>query len=159
MTARRFNQNHAAAGSAAGGEFTSAGGSGSARGKKPDAHQQHMAHEAYVASHPDTPGARADRKAALLDAARADRAKIATLEKQLAGLRQQEAKAAKTARHAKAVAASAHAGPKQKRSLAHAAAATTRKHATVKSRISALQSQIGALQDKVKAEEAQAAKL
>jgi hypothetical protein len=169
--ATRFNQNHAAAGSANGGQFASASGSGAGKGKSvkagpkaasssgPDAHQQHEAHLAYLANHPDTPGARADRKAALLEAAKADRAKIDALEKQLKGLQQQEAKAVTAARHAKAAAASAHAGPRQKRTLAHAAASTSRRHASVKSRISALQDQIGALRDKVKAEEAQAAKL
>lgn len=178
--ARRFNTNHAPAGSAAGGQFTTGGSGSSSSGNgghpapaksggkgaaahpaaRPlTAHQKHEAHLKYLASHPDTPGARAQQKAALLEQAKADRAKAATLERQLKGLNQQEAKAAQTAKHAKAAAANAKAGPRQKRTLAHAAAAGHKKHATLKAQISSLQDRIAGLLDKAKTLEAQAAKL
>jgi len=158
--AARFNPNHGAPGSGHGGQFTSAGSGGSGgKGAKTDAHQAHAAHEQYLANHPDTPGARTQRKAALLEQAKADRAKAKVLEKQLKGLDQQEAKAAQAAKHAKAAAANAKAGPRQKRNLAHAAASRHKGHATLKSRISGLRDQIAGLLDKAKALEAQAAKL
>jgi len=173
MTASRFNPNHAAAGSANGGQFTSSSGSGSgskakagkAAAKKAAAHQAHVAHEAhlahekYLASHPSTPAARAQQKAQLLDAAKADRAKVTVLEKQLKGLQDQEKKAAATAKHTKAAAANAKAGPKQKRTLAHAATVASKKHATVRQQISTLQQQIKDLNVKAAALESQAAKL
>ena len=168
MTIARFNPNHAAAGSATGGQFASAGGSGSggskgAGGGKPTAHQAHVAHVAhlqYLANHPGTPGTRAQQKAALLEQAKGDREKAATLEKQLKGLEAQQAKAAQAAKHAHAAAANAKAGPvKHRRAAAHKATVTRKRHASLKSRISGLHDQIGALLDKAKGLEAQAAKL
>ena len=168
-TVGRFNPNHAAPGGATGGQFTSggsggSGGSGSkgATGAKPSAHQQHVAHEQhlkYLANHPGTPDARAHQKAALLEAAKADRAKAAQLGKQLKGLEQQQAKAAQAARHAKAVVAAAKGGAVQRRTAAHKAAVTHKKHASLKQQISGLETQISDLNDKAHALEAQAAKL
>lgn len=168
MTVTRFNPNHAAPGSATGGQFTSGGSGGGSKAKapadggKPTAHQQHVAHvahEKYLANHPDTPGAKAERKKALLAQARADREKAAQLEKQLKGLRQQQAKAAAAAKHTKAVVANAKGGAVQRRTAAHKAAAAHRKHASLKQQVATLEDQIGELNDKAKALETEAAKL
>jgi hypothetical protein len=133
---------------------------------KPTAHQQHVAHVREMASHPNSPAAKAERKAALLKQAKADRAKAAVLGKQLHGLRQQQAKAVAAAKHTAAAAASAKAGPNAAKSLAHAAApkkATTAKAApkklTLKQQVAAVQTQIGNLLAQARTAEAQAAKL
>lgn len=181
--AQRFNPNHAPAGSAAGGQFAPAGGSGSsgkgsgsgktaprAAAKPVTAHQKHEAHLAHmrnVAAHPQSaaPADRARAKAALLAQAKADRLKIAALQAQLKGLHAQEAKAAAAAKHAAAKAASAKAGPNAKKTLAHAAAAKKAAakapagKATLKQQIAGVENQISALTAQVKSDEAQAAKL
>jgi len=159
--ATRFNKAHAPAGSPTGGQFASAGGSGSG-----SASATHKAHVAHVATHPGAGGAstaesaRAARKKALLGQAHADRVKAAALGKQLRQLKAQQASAAKTAAHAKAVAAAAKGGAVQH----HTAAQNARKkaashHASLKSRIATLTDQISELNGKAKALEAQAARL
>lgn len=177
----RFNPNHAPAGSATGGQFAASGSSGSGSGKsggghaakgggvktaphasaKPvDAHQKHLAH---LASHPNSPQARAARKQSLLEQARADREKIAQLRAQLKGLKSQEAKAAANAKHTAAAAAKAKAGPNAGKSLAHAAHArhtsAAKKHVTLKQQVAAVENRIAVLQEQVKADTAEAAKL
>ena len=171
--AQRFNQNHAPAGSPAGGQFTtSGGGSGSSKGgsggggKKPTAHQQHAAHMQHLAGHPNSAQSRAARKAALLAQAKADRAKIAQLNVQLKGLKAQEAKAVAQAKANAAKAKSAKSGPNQSKSFAHAAAAkkpssgaAPKHHLTLKQQIAAVEQQIATLTAQAKADEAAAAKL
>ena len=169
---RRFNPNHGAPGGATGGQFVSAGGSGGGGAKakapaggKPTAHQQHVAHVQHITTHPGAAagsagGAKAARKKALLSQAHADRVKAALLGKQLKGLQAQQAKAAQAAKHAHAVVAAAKGGAVQHHTAAqNAAKKATAHHASVKQQIVGLQDQIGALNDKAKALEAQAAKL
>lgn len=178
--AQRFNPNHASAGSATGGQFTSGGSGSSAKGSggsgkgsgakaaaKPlTAHQKHALHEQHLASHPNSPAAKAARKAALLDQAKADRKKAAALGVQLKGLEAQEAKAVAAAKHTAAAAASAKAGPNAKKSLATAAApkkAAAKKAApkkvTLKAQIAGVRAQIGTLLGQARTAEAQAAAL
>jgi hypothetical protein len=85
--ARRFNQNHAPAGSATGGQFTTAGSGGggskaAAAHKAHVAHVQHVQHVAHVQHQAAqaASGARAQRKAALLRQAHADRVRAAQLQ-------------------------------------------------------------------------------
>jgi hypothetical protein len=167
--ARRFNPNHAAAGSAAGGQFASAGGGSGAKGgagKTPAHHVAQAAHEKHVAAVAAGAPGRAARRKQLLGRAHADREKAAVLEKELHGLRAQEAKAVKAAAHAKAAAqhaaAQAAMTPAQKAAAARKHAAHrkhARHHASLKARISGLHEQIGALLKQAKTLESEAAKL
>ena len=164
-SAQRFNHNHGAAGSGHGGQFVSAGGGGSGAAKtaKPkltahQAHVAHVAHERHIASHPGD-GNRAQAKRLLLEKAQADRAQAKKLQIELHGLEQQEKAAQIAAKKSAAAAKPGHAAHVAAAKKAAAHRKTAAHHASLKQRISALQTQISGLLSAAKALDAQAAAL
>lgn len=152
-TAQRFNQNHAPAGSATGGQFTTSGGGGGGASKTSSSKN----------------AGNAARKARLRAQAKADRAKAAQLQQTLNGLlKKQKAAQAHSAAAAKAAkakaAAAGHINPHAKKATpgkgkSPAAHATAKHHASLKKQIASLKQQISTLLAQAAQLDAQAAKL
>lgn len=140
--ARRFNQNHAPAGSSIGGEFASSGGSGSG-GKKPAAGKHQAA-----AHQPGAGGAH--RKAALLAQAHADREAARRLEAELKVVEAQLHAAHASATKATAAAKAASAKKATKATVHKASTVTHHKTAATSSAsVASLQSKAAHLRTRI----------
>lgn len=163
--ARRFNANHLPAGTG-GGEFASAGGAGGGGSPAAKAHAAHVAHTAHVAHLANSPAA---RKADLHAKAKADRARARVMQGQLDALLKQETAAQAAAKKSAAAAKAAAAAAKHPGGAAAAAAAKHKAahkahrkaaahHASLKSRIGTLRTQIHDVLAQASALDSQAAR-